>query len=91
MAEGADVVIADIFNCRVIEVSHAKKVVRQWGHTRVCRHRPPFDYNEPNGETPLPDGGLLVTETIGSRVVRLDAGGRGVVEVTEPAVEPATK
>ena len=84
-----DVVIADIFNCRVIEVSPAKKIVRQWGHTGVCRDRPPFDYNQPNGDTPLPDGGLLITEIVGSRVVRLDAAGRVVFDIRVPAIYPS--
>jgi outer membrane protein assembly factor BamB len=84
-----DVVIADIFNCRVIEVSPAKKIVRQWGQTRVCSHRPPFSYNEPNGDTPLPDGGLLITEIRGSRVVRLDAAGKVIFDIHVPTVYPS--
>jgi outer membrane protein assembly factor BamB len=84
-----DVVIADIFNCRVIQVSPAKEIVRQWGHTRVCRHRPGYDYNDPNGDTPLPDGGLLITEIVGSRVVRLDAAGGVVFDIHVPAVYPS--
>ena len=84
-----DVVIADIFNCRVIEVSPAKQIVRQWGHTRVCRDRPPFDYNDPNGDTPLPDGGLLITEIVGSRVVRLDAAGKVLFDIHVPVIYPS--
>ena len=84
-----DVVIADIFNCRVIEVSQSKKIVRQWGHTGVCRDRPPFDYNQPNGDTPLPDGGLLITEITGSRVVRLDAAGTVLFDIHVPVVYPS--
>ena len=84
-----NVVIADIFNCRVIEVSPAKKIVRQWGHTGVCRDRPPFDYNQPNGDTPLPDGGMLITEIRGSRVVRLDAAGKVIFDIHVPTVYPS--
>src|ERR1035437_8740049 len=57
-----DVVVADIGNCRVIEISPDKQIVRQWGQTDVCTHRPPVSYAAPNGDTPLPDGGLLITE-----------------------------
>jgi len=84
-----DVVIADIFNCRVIEVSDAKKIVRQWGHTGVCRDRPPYDYAQPNGDTPLPDGGILITEITGSRVVRLDAAGKVLFDIHVPVVYPS--
>ncbi len=40
-----------------------------------ARTTPPSTYGDPNGDTPLPDGGLLITEIQGSRVVRLDAAG----------------
>jgi outer membrane protein assembly factor BamB len=84
-----DVVIADIFNCRIIEVSPAKKIVRQWGHTRVCVHRPGYDYNQPNGDTPLPDGGLLITEIRGSRVVRLGPDGKVIFDIHVPVAYPS--
>ena len=37
-----------------------------------CVHDPPRGFASPNGDTPLPDGGLLVTE-IGGWIDRLDA------------------
>jgi hypothetical protein len=43
----------------------------------------------PNGDTPLPDGGMLITEIHGSRVVRLDARGRVVFDVHVPATYPS--
>jgi outer membrane protein assembly factor BamB len=84
-----DVVIADIGNCRVIEISPDKQIVRQWGQTGVCTHRPPVSYAVPNGDTPLPDGGLLITEIRGSRVVRLDAAGNVVFDIHVPAKYPS--
>jgi outer membrane protein assembly factor BamB len=84
-----DVVTADIRNCRILEISPAKRVVRQWGRTGVCRHDPPRTFDMPNGDTPLPDGGLLITEIRGSRVVRLDAHGRVVFDVHVPATYPS--
>ena len=62
-----DVTVADIYNCRILEIAPDKRIVRQWGHTGVCRDAPPFSYAEPNGDTPLADGGLLITEIRGSR------------------------
>jgi hypothetical protein len=84
-----DVMVADIFNCRVLQISPAKRIVRRWGRTGVCSHHPPRSYNEPNGDTPLPDGGLLITEIRGSRVVRLSATGRVVFDVHVPTRYPS--
>jgi hypothetical protein len=84
-----DVTVADIFNCRVLEIAPDKQVVRQWGHTGVCRDAPPYSYNEPNGDTPLPDGGMLITEIKGSRVVRLDASGAVVFDIHVPTLYPS--
>jgi outer membrane protein assembly factor BamB len=84
-----DVTVADILNCRVLEIAPDKHVVREWGHTGVCRHAPPHSYNEPNGDTPLSDGGLLITEIRGSRVVRLDAAGHVVFDIHVPTRYPS--
>jgi outer membrane protein assembly factor BamB len=84
-----DIVTADIRNCRILEISPAKHVVRQWGRTGVCRLDPPRTFDMPNGDTPLPDGGLLITEIHGSRVVRLDARGHVVFDVHVPATYPS--
>jgi outer membrane protein assembly factor BamB len=84
-----DVIVADILNCRVVEIAPDKHVVRQWGHTGVCRDAPPYSYGEPNGDTPLADGGVLITEIRGSRVVRLDAAGRVVFNIHVPTGYPS--
>ena len=84
-----DVIVADISNCRVIEISAAKRIVRQWGRTGVCVDHAPQTYGRPNGDTPLPDGGLLITEIIGSRVVRLDAAGHVVFDIHVPTRYPS--
>jgi outer membrane protein assembly factor BamB len=84
-----NVVLADIRNCRIIEISPSKRIVRQWGRTGVCVHDPPYTYASPNGDTPLPDGGLLITEIGGSHVVRLDAAGHVVFDVRVPAIYPS--
>jgi outer membrane protein assembly factor BamB len=84
-----DVIVADIGNCRVLEISAAKRVVRQWGRTGVCVDHAPRTYGSPNGDTPLPDGGLLITEIRGSRVVRLDAAGHVLFDVHVPTRYPS--
>ncbi len=84
-----DVVVADIRNCRILEIAPDKTMRRQWGHTGVCRDEPPYAFAEPNGDTPLPDGGLLVTEITGSRVVRLAADGSVVFDIHVPVAYPS--
>lgn len=84
-----DVTVADINNCRVIEISPAKKIVHQWGRTGVCTHHPPRSYASPNGGTPLPDGGILITEIHGSHVVRLSATGKVLFDLHVPVAYPS--
>jgi hypothetical protein len=84
-----DVVVADIGNCRIIEVSRAKHIVRQWGRTGACAVNAPRTYGSPNGDTPLPDGGLLITEIHGSRVVRLNRSGHVVFDIHVPTSYPS--
>ncbi len=84
-----DVVVADIRNCRILEIAPDKHIVHQWGTTGVCRDNPPYSYNNPNGDTPMPDGGLLITEIGGSRVVRLDASGKVLFDIHVPVLYPS--
>lgn len=84
-----NVTVADIRNCRIIEIAPNKQVIRTWGHTGVCRDAPPYAYNEPNGDTPLADGGILITEIGGSRVVRLNAAGKVVFNIHVPTAYPS--
>jgi outer membrane protein assembly factor BamB len=84
-----DVVVADIRNCRVLEINPAKQVVRQWGRTRACAIGAPTTFGNPNGDTPLPDGGILITEITGSRVVRLGADGHVVFDIHVPVRYPS--
>jgi hypothetical protein len=80
------VTVADIRNCRVLMLARSGAVVGQYGRTGVCVHDPPRTFASPNGDTPLPDGGMLVTEITGSHVVRLSAEGRVLLDITVPYV-----
>jgi outer membrane protein assembly factor BamB len=84
-----NIVVADIENCRVLEISPAKRIVHQWGKTGVCTPAAPATYGRPNGDTPLPDGGILITEITGSRVVRLAADGHVVFDIHVPVHYPS--
>jgi outer membrane protein assembly factor BamB len=84
-----DIVVADIRNCRILQINPAKRIVHQWGRAGVCSHRPPATFDNPNGDTPLPDGGLLVTEIGGSRIVRLGPSGNVVFDIHVPTRYPS--
>jgi outer membrane protein assembly factor BamB len=84
-----DIIVADIENCRVLQIAPDHSIVRQWGRTGVCGDHPPTTLARPNGDTPLPDGGVLITEITGSRVVRLSAAGRVVFDVHVPVAYPS--
>ncbi len=84
-----DIIVADIVNCRILEIAPSKAIVRMWGRTGVCVDHAGFTYGLPNGDTPLPDGGLLITEIRGSRVVRLSATGKVMFDIHVPALYPS--
>ena len=61
--------VADIRNCRLLRIEPASKaILAQIGRTGVCLHRPPKTFGLPNGDTPLANGHVLVTEILGSWV-----------------------
>lgn len=84
-----NIVVADIMNCRILEIAPSKQIVRMFGQTGACRDNAPTTYGDPNGDTPLPDGGMLITEIHGSRVVRLDANGNVLFDIHVPAIYPS--
>ena len=84
-----DILVADIRNCRILEIAPSKRIVRHWGRAGLCTNHPPASFANPNGDTPLPDGGLLVTEINGSRVVRLRRDGHVVFDIHVPVTYPS--
>lgn len=78
--------VADIRNCRIVQLGRAKRVVRVLGGS--CAHDPPRGFASPNGDTPLPDGGLLVTE-IGGWIDRLGPSGNLVWSIRSPVPYPS--
>jgi hypothetical protein len=83
------VTVADAYNCRVLFINHAHKIVRQYGTTGVCKHNPPAELGSVNGATPLPDGGTLVSEINGSWVDYIGANGRLRWTVQAPVSYPS--
>jgi hypothetical protein len=66
LLKNGDITVADPKNCRVLVISEQKKVLRQIGTPGSCVHGPPTMLGSPNGDTPLVDGNLLVSEINGS-------------------------
>jgi len=84
-----DVMVADIGNCRILLIAPDKTIRRQWGRTGVCVANAPYTYGAPNGATPLPDGGVLITQIRGSRVTRLSAAGKVIFDIHVPLHYPS--
>ncbi len=67
--------VADAYNCRILFVRH-RRIVRQFGRTGVCVHDPPRTLGAVNGDTPMPGGGVLVSEINGSWIDAFTKTGR---------------
>ncbi|HEX3686973.1 MAG TPA: hypothetical protein VHU60_05260 [Gaiellaceae bacterium] len=78
--------VADIQNCRIVQIGRAGQVTRVLGGS--CAHDPPRGFASPNGDTPLPDGGLLVTE-IGGWIDRLAPNGHLLWSIRSPVPYPS--
>jgi hypothetical protein len=79
-------VVADIRNCRIVYLRRSGAVARTLGGS--CAHDPPRGFASPNGDTPLADGGLLVTE-IGGWIDRLAPDGRLLWSIRSPVAYPS--
>ena len=81
------IAVADIRNCRVIRIDReSKRITQQLGHTGVCRHRPPTSFAMPNGDTPLANGHVLVTEIFGSWVSEIGWDGTVYSSARAPGI-----
>jgi hypothetical protein len=89
LLKNGDVAVADPKNCRVLLISAKRAVLTQIGTPGVCVHNPPKDLGSPNGDTPLVDGDLLVSEINGSWVDELTTAGRLVWDVQLPIGYPS--
>ncbi len=81
------VIVADAYNCRVLEI-RGHRVVRSIGNG-VCAHNPPTSLGAVNGDTPLPGGHILVSEINGSYIDEFTLGGRLVRTYHAPVSYPS--
>jgi outer membrane protein assembly factor BamB len=89
LLKNGDITVADPKNCRVLVISPQKRVLSQIGTPGACVHNPPNELGSPNGDTPLADGDLLISEINGSWVDELTTSGRLVWDVHLPIGYPS--
>jgi len=80
--------VADAYNCRILFIQ-AGRIVRQYGQSSVCRHDPPRYFGAVNGDTPVPGGGVLVSEIPGNWIDEIGPDGRLVFSVRAPVSYPS--
>ena len=90
LLRNGDITVADPMNCRVLVLDPVTKaVLHQIGTPGSCVHKPPTDVGSPNGDTPLADGNLLISEINGSWVDEYTPSGRLVWDVKLPIGYPS--
>ena len=81
--------VADAKNCRILHISASGQPLGQIGTTGNCVHDPPRSVGYPNGDTPLPNGDLLVSEINGSWITEYTPAGALVWTVHLPITYPS--
>ena len=72
---GGLVIVADAYNCRVLEI-RGQRIVRILGTTGVCVHNPPTSFGDINGDTPLRNGHVLISEINGGYIDDMTLSGK---------------
>jgi hypothetical protein len=80
--------VADAYRCRILFIRN-HRIVRQIGRTDECAHDPPRTLGYVNGDTPLPSGGVLVSEINGSWIDDFNSAGRLVRAFQAPVSYPS--
>jgi len=89
LLKNGQITVADAQNCRVLVLNANGTVAHQIGTNGVCVHNPPISMGSPNGDTPLADGNLLVSEINGSWVSEYTPLGQLVWTVQLPISYPS--
>jgi outer membrane protein assembly factor BamB len=80
--------VADAYRCRILFVRN-HRIVRQIGRTDDCVHDPPRTLGYVNGDTPMPGGGVLVSEINGSWIDAFSSTGRLLWSFQAPVSYPS--
>jgi hypothetical protein len=85
--KNGDVTVADALNDRILFISpHGGGQLSQIGTNGVAVHNPPESIGYPNGDTPLADGDVLVSEINGSWITEYTPSGTLVWTIHLPSV-----
>ncbi len=82
-------IVADIRNCRELFISPAGHVLAQWGKRQPgwCVSHPRQGlFGSPNGDTPLPNGDILMSLIDGNRIVLMSPQGKVIWNVAAPDI-----
>lgn len=85
LLKNGTITVADAENCRILFISSGGSVLNQIGTNGSCVHNPPTGVGEPNGDTPLADGNVLVSEIKGSWISEYTPSG-GLVWTAHVAI-----
>ncbi|HEY5049687.1 MAG TPA: hypothetical protein VII50_02210, partial [Acidothermaceae bacterium] len=88
LADGR-VIVADANNCRVLIISAQAQPIGQIGTTGTCIHKPPTSLGYPNGDTPLQNGNVLISEVTGSWISEYTTSGALVWTIHLPLTYPS--
>ena len=86
--DNGDVMVADIRNCRILEITPDKQIARQAGVTGRCGRQPPM-LASPNGDTPLPNGHVLVSTINDHGLTELDENWQPILKLSLPLRYPS--
>jgi hypothetical protein len=75
---GGGVVVADALNCRILFLGPSGHPSGQIGQTGNCTPGLPRTVGYPNGDTPLPNGHLLVTQLHGGSIAEVTPTGHPI-------------
>lgn len=89
LLKGGTVSVADAENCRILLISHARKVLKEFGGPESCSHEPPHHLGNPNGDTPLANGNILISEVSGSYIDEITPTGKLKWSVQLPIEYPS--
>ncbi len=86
LLKNGDVTVADAMNDRILFISPAGVQLAQIGTNKDAVHHPPTGVGYPNGDTPLANGDVLVSEINGSWITEYTPAGSLVWTVHLPTV-----
>jgi hypothetical protein len=86
LLKSGTVTVADALNDRILFIAPNGTVTSQIGTNGVAVHNPPTSIGYPNGDTPLANGNVLVSEINGSWVTEYTQAGQLVWTVHLPTV-----